>query len=82
MGLNWTSINECLTNGLGDELLVQYGNRTVSVKPKIRYVPTIIFNNNFNQTLQDDAEVDFFPTACKLFQTPPKVCGNKKYIYN
>lgn len=83
VGLSWTSINNCTTNGEGDKLLLQYEDLTEAVKPKIQYIPTVIFNNQFNQTLQNDAEFDFINTVCKLFKVEPENClkQNNSYIW-
>lgn len=75
--LSWDSINECLSSGKGDDLLVGYGNRTENVRPKIKYVPTIIFNDVFNQTLQDDSERNFLQTACDLLKNKPSRCNSE-----
>lgn len=75
MGISWETITDCLVNGQGDNLLAAYGNRTASVRPKIKYVPTIIFNDVFNATLQDRAEYDFVPTVCDLLKTKPSICS-------
>lgn len=79
--MSWPSINKCLTNGEGDELLVEYGNITKAVKPEIAYIPTIVFNDAFNQTLQNDAEFDFLNTVCKLFETQPQACAKNNKLF-
>lgn len=74
MGISWSAIQDCLRSGKGDDLLADYGERTANVRPKIRYIPTIIFNDVFNQTLQDRAEDNFLQTVCDLLTSKPKVC--------
>ncbi|XP_074038747.1 gamma-interferon-inducible lysosomal thiol reductase-like protein [Leptinotarsa decemlineata] len=53
--IEWESIQECVNSEEGDEWLAEYGNRTYSVKPKISFIPTIIFNNIYKEPLQNIA---------------------------
>lgn len=37
----------------------------------------MIFNDVFNQTLQDDSEYHFLKTACSLLKHKPEACSNE-----
>ncbi|CAH1373922.1 GILT-like protein 1 [Tenebrio molitor] len=73
-GISWDSIEDCMTNGLAEKLFVQNGARTGEAK--ISYVPTIVFNGVFNDTLQDSGEHHFLSTACQLLDKQPKICAS------
>nr|CAI5855706.1 unnamed protein product [Callosobruchus analis] len=51
--ITFSEIKHCAESAKGDELLAFNGYRTTSVRPPIRFVPTIIFNNSYNQSMQD-----------------------------
>ncbi|VEN53361.1 unnamed protein product [Callosobruchus maculatus] len=57
--VTFSEIKDCADSSKGDELLAFNGYRTTSVKPPIRFVPTIIFNDSYNQTMQDMALTNF-----------------------
>lgn len=81
-GINWDSINTCLTNGTGDALLIGYGKRTKSAKPRIQFVPMLFFNDVYNSTLQKRAEVNFLATVCSLFDPKPSGCSKLLNVRN
>ncbi|KAJ8965020.1 hypothetical protein NQ314_004418 [Rhamnusium bicolor] len=58
-GIPWTSLQGCLSSGQADELLVENGERTYSVEPKITGIPTIIFNDIFSDALNRMARTNF-----------------------
>ncbi|XP_023025307.2 gamma-interferon-inducible lysosomal thiol reductase-like protein [Leptinotarsa decemlineata] len=49
--ISWDEIQKCMESGKGDQLLVDYGNRTHSLKPKLTGVPTVTFDNEYIETL-------------------------------
>ncbi|CAH1969828.1 unnamed protein product [Acanthoscelides obtectus] len=57
--VNFSDIQHCSESEKGDELLASNGYRTTSVKPPIRFVPTVIFNDSYNQSMQDMALKNF-----------------------
>lgn len=48
---------------------------TDAVRPAITFIPTIIFNGVYNETLQDGAINNFLKTACGLLNYMPKACN-------
>lgn len=68
----------CENTGFADELLAKYGDMTYAVEPNISFIPTVVFNSTFNQTLQNNALDDFLWTACSILgDAKPKDCPEK-----
>ncbi|KAJ8965021.1 hypothetical protein NQ314_004419 [Rhamnusium bicolor] len=63
----------CYKSGQADKLLELNGLRTRKIQPK--FIPTIIFNNHFNETLQNDALRDLLHVVCDFLQYEPDACG-------
>ncbi|RZB58813.1 gamma-interferon-inducible lysosomal thiol reductase-like, partial [Asbolus verrucosus] len=76
VGISWSDIKTCVDSGLGDELLVKNGDRTEAVTPAISYIPTIIFNGVYDDTLQYQGEHYFLSTACQLLSPKPDNCAS------
>ncbi|CAH0553473.1 unnamed protein product [Brassicogethes aeneus] len=72
--LKWTEIQSCITSGRGDLLLAANGNKTLSVTPPINFIPTIIFNDEFNQTYQSESLIDFKKMVCELLDYEDPGC--------
>lgn len=70
----WNFIAYCRDTRTAEHLTVLNGFKTFNVTPQINYIPTIIFDNVYNQKYQDDAERNFFNTACSLFKIKPVEC--------
>ncbi|KAK9887911.1 hypothetical protein WA026_000214 [Henosepilachna vigintioctopunctata] len=74
-GFDWQVISLCYQGDRGNELLAQYGTRTHSLNPKLRFVPTIIYDDVFDQTLQNESLYYFVKAVCsKLSQPLPNIC--------
>ncbi|KAF2896204.1 hypothetical protein ILUMI_09963 [Ignelater luminosus] len=74
-------ILECSESVKGDELLVNHGERTHAVEPKITFIPTIVFNDKYDAQLQSGALSDFLWTACSLFTDKPSGCPSKQSFF-
>ncbi|RZC36028.1 hypothetical protein BDFB_014903, partial [Asbolus verrucosus] len=61
--ITWTEIFNYIRGTEGDRLLALYGNRTNILEPKLTYVPHILFNGIFNETVEDEARNDFLSTV-------------------
>lgn len=72
---DFTPISDCFATQ-GDEILAQLGDRTHAVEPTITFVPTIIYDDVFDQTLQDTSLTDFAGVACGRFNSSsaPSFC--------
>uniref|UniRef100_A0A1B6D829 Gamma-interferon-inducible lysosomal thiol reductase n=1 Tax=Clastoptera arizonana TaxID=38151 RepID=A0A1B6D829_9HEMI len=45
-GVNWSSIEECANGVEGNLILKHYGDRTLSLKPRASFIPTIMLNKS------------------------------------
>lgn len=64
--MSYSAMVKCEKNGEGNLILISHGVKTKAVTPIISYVPTIIFNDSFSQSYQDEALVDFLSVTCRL----------------
>lgn len=76
--IQWQPVHNCLITAEGDKLLAQYGDVFDSAVPKITYVPRIVFNGTYNETVQNKAEGNFLKTTCELLNNIPDGCLKKK----
>ncbi|KAK9873319.1 hypothetical protein WA026_021811 [Henosepilachna vigintioctopunctata] len=74
-GLDWNKISSCQQGNRGDELLANYGNRTLNLNPKLVSVPTILFDDVYDENLQKLCQRDFLRAACsKISEPKPDAC--------
>lgn len=77
---DFTPISDCFNNE-GDDILANLGDQTHAVQPTITFVPTIIYNDVFDQTLQDSSLTDFAGVVCgQLNTTAPSFCTATEVI--
>lgn len=69
--ISWDDIQECLSIGQGDKLLAENGEETPN---SLNFVPTIIYNKEFNQTLQDNSLTGFLQVVCDLLDNNLNIC--------
>ncbi|CAH2090288.1 unnamed protein product [Euphydryas editha] len=62
--LSSEQVEQCVTSGQGTILQLESEYFTSLVKPK--FVPTITINREFNQEMQDYAQVDLIGTLCSI----------------
>jgi len=67
-------IESCANGTKGDEILASYGDKTQQLNPNLSFVPTVIFNEKFNQADQDTAMSDLKGVICRLSTKKPKAC--------
>lgn len=54
MGADPVKYMRCADSNVGDNYLAEYGDITDSLRPKLAFVPTIVFNdvsNDFNELI-------------------------------
>ncbi|KAJ8956510.1 hypothetical protein NQ318_019228 [Aromia moschata] len=73
-GISWASLVKCHTSGQGVELLFENANRTENLQPSLEFVPTVVFDDSFDQTLDDEAIEDLEAVVCKLLRYKPDAC--------
>ncbi|KAJ8985067.1 hypothetical protein NQ317_019750 [Molorchus minor] len=65
---------------VSDLLLAKNGVRTKSFQPRVAFVPTVAFDNYFNETLQNNAQTNLEELVCRLLDYQPRTC--KSYFEN
>lgn len=78
MGLDWEKILICGRSTEGDDLLAGHGNKTYDLEPNIYFVPTIVYDDNFDDNMQEMSLLDFTAVVCsKIRGDKPRICDNK-----
>ncbi|CAG9859698.1 unnamed protein product [Phyllotreta striolata] len=79
LGYDLTKFTKCVNSKEADEYLAENGNKTWAVVPNISFVPTIVFDDIFERSLQAQALTDFIGVVCDriIDITPPKICERK-----
>ena len=68
-GLNIDSVIECANGKLGNDLLYNMGNKTLSLQPTLFYVPWINLNDVHTNEVQQEAEkVDLVGLICREYK--------------
>uniref|UniRef100_A0A2M4AF67 Putative gamma-interferon inducible lysosomal thiol reductase n=1 Tax=Anopheles triannulatus TaxID=58253 RepID=A0A2M4AF67_9DIPT len=63
-GVNLNTAEACVEGQLGTQLQLEAERRTQAIAPA--FIPTIVFNGQFDQALQDRAQTDFAGIICEL----------------
>ncbi|XP_055546176.1 GILT-like protein 1 [Wyeomyia smithii] len=71
-GVNLISAQACVEGDLGRQLQLQAERRTQLIAPS--FVPTIVFNGQFDQSLQDRSLNDFLGVMCELSNNAIAAC--------
>jgi len=79
-GINYeTDIRRCIEGGLGTLLQIEAERLTHKHrKPYPEYVPTVVFNNTFDQDLNNRSKVDFFGLICELIDGVAPACQSDR----
>lgn len=57
-------------------MLAKNGNRTAAVRPRISWIPTVVFNNYYNTTFEKLALADLKTAICDLLIKKPAICND------
>ncbi|XP_058454501.1 GILT-like protein 1 [Malaya genurostris] len=71
-GVDLTETQTCVEGDQGRLLQLEAERRTQQIAPS--FVPTIVFNGQFDQTLQDRAQTDFLGVICELSNNAIATC--------
>jgi len=72
--LDYATVESC-AGGLEGQLLLQlHGVETLSLKPRLTFVPWLVFNKEWSQENQDAGLKDLKATACNLAPQNTAVC--------
>ncbi|KAI4457802.1 gamma-interferon inducible lysosomal thiol reductase gilt [Holotrichia oblita] len=77
-GIAWASIVECAEDGSGADLLAALGERTHAVEPTITFVPTIIYNDVYDASLQSSSLTDFLGTKIRVTILYESLCSDSE----
>ena len=56
----------CRDDGTGAAKLAEFGDKTNALEPPLSFVPTIVYNDVYNSTLQQESLTNFLETVQKL----------------
>ncbi|KAJ3639566.1 hypothetical protein Zmor_002917 [Zophobas morio] len=73
--IEYTPIGECANGDRGTALLKTYGERTHSLIPSVKFIPTIELNGSQTIVQQSAILKNLLTSVCQLFQKKPKSCG-------
>ncbi|XP_058823208.1 GILT-like protein 1 [Topomyia yanbarensis] len=71
-GVDLVATQTCVEGDLGRQLQLEAERRTQQIAPS--FVPTIVFNGHFDQSLQDRAQSDFLGIICELSNNAIAAC--------
>ncbi|XP_055611103.1 gamma-interferon-inducible lysosomal thiol reductase [Uranotaenia lowii] len=71
-GVDLTVLQNCVDGSLGTQLQLEAERRTQLIAPA--FVPTMVFNGQFNQNLQDRAFNNFLEVMCDLSNNAVSAC--------
>lgn len=70
---------KCRDDGTADNLLAIMGEKTYAVNPQITFVPTIIYNDSYDDENQQNSLSDFIGVVCQLLENEkPDGCPAQK----
>ncbi|XP_018576092.1 GILT-like protein 1 [Anoplophora glabripennis] len=75
LNIDFSPISECAKDTKGSQLLKMYGERTNSLNPSVRFIPTIELNNSQVVIPQSTILKDLSKSVCQVFKNKPKRCG-------
>jgi len=64
---SFQEVSDCATGSEGNHLFKSYGDDVAALDPPHQYVPWIMFNDHWDETLQNEAEANLPATLCKHF---------------
>jgi interferon gamma-inducible protein 30 len=75
VGIDYTPIGDCANSDRGTTLLKEYGERTHSLNPSAKFIPTIELNGSQTVVSQSAILKNLLKSLCELFEKQPKKCG-------
>ncbi|CAH1111087.1 unnamed protein product [Psylliodes chrysocephalus] len=78
--VSFYDIRKCVTSGRADTLLLALQDRQNKLVPKLEYVPSIRFNDVYDEDLDNVAIFDFVYAVCSLLNgTKPSACDDIEF---
>ncbi|KAH0822276.1 hypothetical protein GEV33_000516 [Tenebrio molitor] len=79
VNINWNKISNCARTAQGDDLLARNGNKTNNLEQNISFVPTVVYDDKYDDYLQERSLVDFVAVVCsKIAGERPQICANRR----
>ncbi|XP_037040681.1 GILT-like protein 1 [Bradysia coprophila] len=76
VGIEWDEVTHCINNGFARQLKLDAERRTHRVAyPYPDFVPTIVYNGEFDQELQDRSLVEFAKVICEQIDDVAPICA-------
>ncbi|XP_024909429.1 gamma-interferon-inducible lysosomal thiol reductase isoform X2 [Cynoglossus semilaevis] len=73
--VSWSSVDSCLTTGLGYKLMHANAAMTRALNPPHTHVPWVTFNGEYSTDYEDKAMSSLFHLVCQLYKGPkPPAC--------
>jgi len=66
-------IIQCANSTMADDLLAEMGNKTQKLQPPLKSVPTVVFNNKYDENDFKSAQTNFKGVLCKYISSPKPV---------
>jgi len=73
---SFEDVNDCAQGDEGIQLFAQFGTATANLKPPHKYVPWIMFNDKWDEDIQNEAELNLPATLCRHFLRGADICKN------
>jgi len=71
-----SQIIQCANSTMADDLLAEMGNKTQMLQPPLKSVPTVVFNNKYDENDFKSAQTNFKGVLCKYISSPkPAECS-------
>ncbi|KAK6618078.1 hypothetical protein RUM44_002520 [Polyplax serrata] len=71
----YNGVEECARSDEGNTLIANYGDRTMEFKDSLRFIPTIVLDNEYDENNQNMALRNLKAAVCaKLGQQAPDTC--------
>lgn len=67
-------VKTCANGPEGNQMFKMYGNDVASLDPPHKFVPWIMFNDKWNENLQNEAEANLPATLCRHFLSGVPEC--------
>lgn len=72
LNLTYDSIESCVSGSTGQKYLMEMGQKTESLKPKLHFVPWININGQHDERTQDEALYDLKAVVCSAYSGSAK----------
>lgn len=72
LSLSYAPVQSCVSGSTGPQYLMEMGQKTEALKPKLTFVPWIVVNGQYNEETQNAALDDLKSVVCSKYKGPDK----------